>query len=352
MKGLESFLSRVQQDTSNKVLVESFLHLLDGTSIELRFSYYYRLVKILAVHDRVYARNIYKKILTRHTGAQKKAASIADWVRKLEEIFNSETADFNLAEQDEPTKILSVGDSENTLILDPKKPVKNDKQIDAEDAKNNGLAAPVSPARPLELFVEKLNRANEGQNFFYDSNRDVQQPVEQRELVTISYRLLELINPGARKLSNRLKPWQNIISDADFTWLQSIKRKGIETYTFETHLQISAIFLQESCIAQAFALFETLSESKAHAFSLCTATAAYLQKQGLHYRVVKLWQGLTAQIEDINNAKIVYQSISSSWNALRISGFRWSPEEGIESLQKQLSLRLRPRIDGIFVGLK
>lgn len=72
MKGLESFLSRVQQDASNKVLVESFLHLLDGTSIELRFSYYYRLVKILAVHDRVYARNIYKKILTRHTGAQKK----------------------------------------------------------------------------------------------------------------------------------------------------------------------------------------------------------------------------------------------------------------------------------------
>ena len=353
MKGLESFLSRVQQDASNKVLVESFLHLLDGTSIELRFSYYYRLVKILAAHDKDYALSIHKKILTRHTGAQKKAASIADWVRKLEDLFNSKTADFDPAGQDEATKIMSAGNSESTLILDPRKLVKNDKKVETEDAKNKRFAAPAArPARPLELFVEKLNRANEGQNFSDDTNLELYTAIEHRDVVHMISQLLAQIDLGSRKLSDSLKPWQNIISDADFTWLQSMKRKARETYTFDTYLQISAIFLQESCIAKAFALFTSLSESKASAFSLRTATAGYLQKQGLHYRVVKIWQELATQIDNINNANTAYQSINSSCTALGISCFRWSSEDGIESFQKLLTSRLRPSLSGIFVGLK
>jgi hypothetical protein len=218
---------------------------------------------------------------------------------------------------------------------------------------NKRFAAPAArPARPLELFVEKLNRANEGQNFSDDTNLEMYPAIEHRDIVHMISQLLAQIDLGSRKLSDSLKPWQNIISDADFTWLESMKRKAMETYTFDTYLQISAIFLQESCIAKAFALFTSLSESKANAFSLCTATAGYLQKQGLHYRVVKIWQELATQIDNINNAKTAYQSINSSCTALGISCFRWSSEDGIESFQKLLTSRLRPSISGIFVGLK
>lgn len=342
MKGLDSFLSRIRQDTSNKVLVESFLHLLDGTSIELRFKYYYQLIKILVTHDKDYALSIHKKILARHTGAQKKASSIADWVRKLQEIF-TETTEVASEFGSEQTTILSRDDDENTVLLDQKAIL--------EDRHEN-QAYKAQPARPLDLFVEKLNRANEGQKSSSDSDLKFFHSTNQRDLFKITDGILRLIHPNSANLPTELRPWQDIISSADFAWLQNTQKQSIDTYTTETHLQISAIFLQESYIDKAFALYVSLSGSKKHSFALCAATAGYLQERGLHYRVIKLWQGLKTMISDVNDAKLAYQSISHSWDALHLIGFRWSPGDGIEALQNQITRRLRPSINGILIGLK